>query len=1143
MTRSSRFAPFHAPTRRARASAPALLAAAGLAIVFAGVVGYFAFTGKRAPSPAGASPTDLPPPDIRVINSGQNASGGNLVGILSGGSGFFMQVADKDDPSRVAAEITADTSEPIEGSRYRMEQPRAWIFLDDGRTVAIQAAKGQARIPNQRNSRPEEGTLEGDVVIRLFDAKADGARPDVEKDRAVVVARTARIQFDATTGELIANDKLTIEGDQVDFAGSGMTLVFSEAAQRVELLRIAKSERLVIKPGRTGAKRRDTTPKPSPAPAPANAGSPAAPAVPAEPAPQPVETLYALVARDNVHVVYGGRDATADLLEGWTRLIDNKLPEGALGAVRAATAASTNAPTSAPTNAPTNVAANGPTSAAVANASDDSNAALDATGAIAAASPAPNAATGATAGVAQGADGEPITITWSGPLEVRPVASAEMLERDHLAIALSSPNSDGVVVTDEASGARAMGSRVAYATTTREVSITGRDSTDPDNIGRWAVVASGNGGQVRAPHMQFSLASGVAQLAGPGWICPDATVLPDQVAQAIQSAAADPFAQAGIELPDASVPATIQWSRDAEFTFATDRDNQITGVLKRVLMTGDVLARDDKGSLKADAVTASFLESTSHGGPTNAAEGATASTPGGGALDAAALANPITASTSSRLAHIQAVGNAQINDASDGGISARQLDIAFNPTTEETTPASIDAQGSARAWRDETSLRAGSISATLSRNDEDDLIATNLVAQSSVEFDNGTVTARCDKLVSDPVAQTAELTGYATRITSGTSTVAGSTMHLDGAARTLQVVGAGTFAHADPASADGSPVRTANASWTTSMKFDDAKGVLDCLGDTTATMSQGLISRDHLWADRVVARFDRTTAAPATSSDPLAPVPAVTDSDRTLTIVEAFGSEGGNGPNGEPIAPAPARFEFRRYAADATTIAPNPPLERLAYLEAPYLIANNAMGTIDANGAGRLLLVDRTSAVAGEAEPTTPVAQDAAHASNGPRRTAVIDSPLESGAFRGDALFNWTESLSLDRREGTAVMRGSTRLVHRDPTGGTFAQIEGDMLTARVQEQDASGALTLDTPFNGQFMSAVVEGSAWLRHNSREMVADVMSYDASTRVVDAVAKPGHMVTLMTPGEATPASAQRITWDLIKDRIDVKRLTR
>lgn len=1094
---------------------PALIAAAGLAIVFAGVVGYFAVTGRETPRSAGAVPSDVPPPDIRVINSGGQGGNGNLVGILSGGTGFFMQIADKDDPSRVAAEITADTSEPMEGSRYRMEQPRAWIFMDDGRTIAIQAAKGQTRIPNQRNSRPEEGTLEGDVIIRLFDAKPDGARPNVEKDHAVLVARTSRVQFDATTGELIANDKLTIEGDQVDFSGAGMMLVYSEAAQRVELLRIAKSDHLTIKPGRQRGERKAKEQIPAGSPAAASPGASApAPAATGEPAPapkQPTETLYALVARENVHVVYGGREATADLLEGWARLIDNKLPEGALGAVRAAAPAAPAGPQGTQAAAPVGAT---PTPTGGGTNGGTSGSAEAGTSAVAVATPGSASAPALP-------EEEPITITWDGPLEVRPVASAEMLARDHLAIALSSPSSDGVVVMDEASGARAMGSRVAYGTTTREVSITGQDKDDPADMGQWAVVASANSGQLRAPHMQFSLVTGVAQLAGPGWICPDATVLPEQVAQAIDAAKTDPFAQAGIDLPQESVPATIQWSRDAEFTFATDGDGQISGVLKRVLMTGDVVARDEKGSLKADAVTASFLESTSHG--IKAAETA----------DGGSLANPLATSTSSRLAHIQAVGNAQLLDTKSGGvggvgdagIAARQLDIAFNPTTEETTPASIDAQGSARAWRDATSLRAGSINAALSRNDDGDLIATSLTANSSVDFDNGTVSARCDKLVADPVAQTAELTGYATRITSGTSTVAGSVMHLDGVARTLEVVGAGTFAHADPASADGSPIRTANASWTRSMKFDDAKGVLDCEGDTTATMSQGLFARDHVWADRVVARFERSgEAEAAASTDPLAPVPTASDSDRSLTLIEAFGTEGGTNANGEAIAPAPAKFEFRRYAADASTVIAQPPLERLLFLEAPYLIANNPLGTIDASGQGRLLIVDHT---AKDGEPAAP----------------ATDAPMDPGSFRGDALFNWTDSLALDRNEGTAVMRGSTRLVHRDPSGGTYAQIEGDTLTARVREPVAQAPLTLEAPFTGQFMGATVEGSAWLRHNEREMVADTMSYDAATRVVDAVAKPGRMVTLMSPNEPTPTSAQRITWDLIRDRIDVQRLSR
>jgi hypothetical protein len=101
------------------------------------------------------------------------------------------------------------------------------------------------------------------------------------------------------------------------------------------------------------------------------------------------------------------------------------------------------------------------------------------------------------------------------------------------------------------------------------------------------------------------------------------------------------------------------------------------------------------------------------------------------------------------------------------------------------------------------------------------------------------------------------------------------------------------------------------------------------------------------------------------------------------------------------------------------------------------------------------------------------------------------------------------------------------------------------MMVARVREDRGGGgvgdgglgALTLETPFEGQFLGAEVSGSAWLRHEGRELVADRMMYDALARSVDAHAAGGGVVTLMDPAQATPTSATRIRWDLANDRID------
>ena len=1184
--------------RGARVSVPALLASAGLAVVFAGVIGYFVLTGARAQdfgkgggAGGGRSGVGVEvPPDIRDLNA---TGGQGLINRLSSGTGFFMQVADRDDPSRVAAEITADRSEPMDANRYRMEKPKAWAFMNDGRTLYVEAERGQARIPaDSKDARPEEGTLEGDVVIRLYERLPDDARPKPGVDRPSLTARTTRIDFDATLGQIVAADRIMVDGDQVDFVGAGLTLVYSEAAERVELLRILTTEKLVIKPkparratvagasdGQTSNQKETSGAIASASPS----GGEVMPPAGQEPKAS-VETLYQLVASDTVRVAQGGRVATGQILQGWLRLIDNAIPEGATGAVASAGAGSKEV-------VPSGGEQNGEQSGTANETADGTRTGNAIKGEVVAEVVADEDATTAD-------QNKPIELTWKGVLEARPVASTEMLARDHIAIALASELPGGVVLTDAATGASAHGTRLAYGATSREISIA--SDANVSDASTWALIESPKSGQLRAPRIEISLAKSIARIPGPGWLLPDSDSLAEEVftANADQGATlgATQGATQGAARDVAQSSRGLRWSREAEFTFAGDpaRNNQMTGVITRALLAGDVVARDDKGSLQADTLVANFTPTSSKLPVDPAIEGLEDSA----GIDLFAKGS----GGGSRLAHIQAVGSARLEDGNEGGLAARQIDIAFIEGTDETVPASIQALGGARAWRKDTSLKGGTINAALAKDEQGKLVATNVLAQGSVEFEDGPVSAWCDKLVANPVTQEAELSGYATRIVSGTSNVTGALIRLDGIKKTMGVDGAGAFNHADPARSDGLPIRTATATWTKGMTFDDLNGVLECNGETVTVLSQGVLARDTMNADRVIARFQRSggtldasntlisggldsgglgsggldsdgvdagnnTASPVNASassanagtsantnpwGDLVPIPAagprvvatqpvpeismtsgtalpgVALESRTLTMIEAFGSE----PDASGVA-TNARLESRRYESGQSVIDPNPPLERLIFLESSYIVANNTQGSIDTSGLGRLLFVDRTDEEEGAST----------NASRGIGASQLDLARLDAASMRGDALFTWTDSLSMDRALGIITMRGSTRLVHRDPTGSTFAEVEGDTLTARMSEDAPQGPLMLEAPFKGQFLGAVVSGSAWLRHDGRELVADALSYDAMKRTVDANALPGRVVTLLDPSQPAPTAAQRIFWDLANDRIDVTSLSR
>src|SRR5690606_38589814 len=86
-------------------------------------------------------------------------------GAFSGENGR-AQFADKDDPSRLAGEMLYRRFDPLPRGRYQLEAPQLWLFLKDGRTVHVEAARGNVKLFTG-TQKPESGRFEGGVVARI----------------------------------------------------------------------------------------------------------------------------------------------------------------------------------------------------------------------------------------------------------------------------------------------------------------------------------------------------------------------------------------------------------------------------------------------------------------------------------------------------------------------------------------------------------------------------------------------------------------------------------------------------------------------------------------------------------------------------------------------------------------------------------------------------------------------------------------------------------------------------------------------------------------------------------------------------------------------------------------------------------------
>ncbi|MCE2882397.1 MAG: hypothetical protein LW636_08580, partial [Planctomycetaceae bacterium] len=201
-------------------------------------------------------------------------------------AGAWIQVADEE--GRLAQQYSATKLDPLAGSQLSMAEPRAVIYMKDGRVLALAARKGVAFVPRRAL---ESGTLEQDVEVRLF-KPVDGQRVDIDRDTPAVVVTADQAQFDGVLGEVRCERAVRVATDAGSFAGEGLSLVLDgdgDGIERLTVDRALEPIRIDRAARAMAAKRREeregVRPAPAPAVPPADAAATAAPrAQPAGPA-------------------------------------------------------------------------------------------------------------------------------------------------------------------------------------------------------------------------------------------------------------------------------------------------------------------------------------------------------------------------------------------------------------------------------------------------------------------------------------------------------------------------------------------------------------------------------------------------------------------------------------------------------------------------------------------------------------------------------------------------------------------------------------------------------------------------------------------------------------------------------------------
>ncbi|GIK18011.1 MAG: hypothetical protein DYG93_03830 [Leptolyngbya sp. PLA2] len=817
-----------------------MLASIALAGVVVVAVVFLAVRGPGAKH--GTNPGDFPdliPPGARdaTLLGGQPQP--------TGASGLFVQVMDRNDPTRLAGELRSRTVQPTNPGRYHVGTPRAWMFLKDGRAVHVEANEGTLYMPD-RSREPESGRFVGSVVIRLFEMPADGTRPDIDSDEPALTARTESLTFDFTLGEVSTPDRLLLNGQGVEFAGSDVKILVNQVLERLEVATVARGEYLRVDPAeraRSTARmreRREAAARPEPAATRAEAdarpgatvradraaGTPPPPPA-SEPAPavEPKESFYHALFQREVVLTQGSQSVRGDRMSVWTRLLDNRLPEDAIGEPRKAEPAPTPPPRVTPRE--------GTGEAVVREAPKPQ------------ADRPPEAQTPAAVPVfgRPAADG-PAELTWTGPLEIRPLADRPpTLAEDHVAARITAEETGVVQLADTESGGTGRAAQVDYAATRRVVVLSGQGQE-----GVLLEQPGESGGSVRVGRLELPLDTGVAVARGSG------------VASSMNGLS------------------RIDWGERADLWFMV-RDGTMTGELLRADFVGKVRAAEEDASLEADLLRAVFEP--------NAPQAA-----GLRSIDAigAAVVND--------------------GKGGGGGPWDRlRIDFVANEAGDGVDPVRVTAEGNGRFRQNDAEVRARAIDADLTTDDRGAVVAQTVSARGEVRFSRRSDRLRIEgeSLWANLDEQRLEVAGDGTLVEREGTRITGDEVRLDGTRRTATSLGAGTFEHRtrNP----GEPPTRTHAEWAAGMTFDDRTGILEATGDVVAISEPDPVSRDTIRAERVrvelepapegeAVTLDSTDpaaqsrsrrvlrmhawAAPPEADDDTVPIPASVESTRSI---------------------------------------------------------------------------------------------------------------------------------------------------------------------------------------------------------------------------------------------------------------------
>lgn len=464
----------------------------------------------------------------------------------------------QDDRGRLGQRYRFRRQEPRPDGWYWLEQPEAQVFLSDNEAVMLTGQESVAYAPNQAL---EQGTISGDVVIRVF--RLDDRRViDPAADSPTFIVRTDEAMFDNVVGEVRCPGEVHLElPGKAELHGEKLTLRINDLVDRIEMLELSRVHYVkLVHPDNGPAAA--SAPGRSRRPAVRFASMQAAQDSGTSESDKPTQ-FYQLTLRDNVVIMQGPADARRVVRGDLLSITFSTETEGLEDAFAFAW------PSFGGSGA--------------AHRENDAAHPIPLHSLIAAQSIA--ATPQGSVGVAVPAPGPDETIiTVDGPLRVLPVDDPQQqLERAE--DARFEVTGTPVELIDDAERAVATASMLRYDALDRRVQLIASDDHP-------VVIDSP---QLKAGGERFWLAQndGNAGFDGRGWIVPqqdrDPAPPPDQTPPAD-------------DMADLLEEMRISWSRSVRLDFHPPGDGETLGPIRRVRFLGDVNIETADGNIQCNVL-------------------------------------------------------------------------------------------------------------------------------------------------------------------------------------------------------------------------------------------------------------------------------------------------------------------------------------------------------------------------------------------------------------------------------------------------------------------------------------------------------------------------------------------------------------